>query len=237
MMLTISPRRYGVSDMTFSVVLLTMGLGVSIIGVGFVSDLANQQTTISSNQAQLQALQKTVNILNSTSGATAGGSYTLTLVIANNMNQTFDPIMGPVPQYFVLGPKGLESSSNISVPSDTTIKLVIVNYDSGANNVSSSLATVNGTEGNSMVIFNGTSPTPQTYVGQVHSVPENEFVSHTFTVGSLGLNVPVPSSSIVVTYVRFNSTGTFTWNCYSPCFGYPYMSSMPGYMAGTLTVT
>lgn len=229
--------RPAVSDTKFSLVVVALGLVVTLLGLGFTGIVSSQQTTIQSNQAQVQSLEKALDNLNSSSGALSGGSYTLTIVVANNMNQTFDPAMGPVPQYFVLGPKGLMSSANITVPGNELIKLVVVCYDNGANNVSQTLATVSGTVNDSMVIFNGTSPTPANYVGNVHSVPESEFVSHTFTVTSLGLNVPIPSSSIVVTYVRFNSTGTFTWNCFSPCIGEPYMQTVPGYMEGTLTVT
>jgi hypothetical protein len=232
-----SQKRFAASDTKFSVVVIALGLVVTLMGLGFTSLLASQQTTIQNNQANVQSLEKTINQLNSSSGALSGGAYTLTIVVANNMNQTFDPAMGPVPQYYVLGPKGLMSSADITVPGNTTIKLVVVCYDNGANNVSQTLATVSGTLNNSMVIFNGTSPTPANYVGNVHSVPESEFVSHTFTISSLGINVPIPSSSIVVTYLRFNSTGTFTWNCFSPCIGEPYMQTVPGYMEGTLTVT
>jgi hypothetical protein len=230
-------KRSGVSDTKFSIVVVALGLVVTLMGLGFTGIVSSQQTTIQSNQAQVQSLEKTINNLNSSSGALSGGAYTLTIVVANNMNQTFDPVMGPVPQYYVLGPKGLQSSADITVPGNELIKLVIVCYDNGANNVSQTLATVTGTQSNSMVIFNGTSPTPSNYVGNVHTVPENEFVSHTFTISSLGINVPIPSSSIVVTYLRFNSTGTYTWNCYSPCIAEPWMQTEPGFMEGTLTVT
>jgi len=232
-----SQKRFAASDTKFSVVVVALGLVVTLLGLGFTSIISSQQSTIQNDQVQVQALQKTISQLNSSSGALSGGAYTLTIVVANNMNQTFDPAMGPVPQYFVLGPKGLTSSADISVPVNTTIKLVVVCYDDGANNVSSTLATVSGTVNDSMVIFNGTSPTPANYVGAVRTVPDNEFVSHTFTITSLGINVPIPSSSIVVTYLRFNSTGTYTWNCFSPCIGEPFMQTVPGYMEGSFTVT
>ena len=229
-------RRRGVSDTKFSIALAVIGLGVIVVGMGFTGVLANQQSTIQSSQAQVQALEKTVSDLNSTSGAPSqsGGAYTLTLVVANNQNQSFNSTLGPMPQYYVLGPNGLESSASISVPANTLVKLVIVNYDDGGTNVSPALATVSGTVGNSMLVFNGTSATATSL--SVHSVPVNGTLAHTFSIPSLGVNIPVPSSSIVVAYVRFGNAGTYTWDCFSPCMPWANMSSEKGWMTGAFNV-
>jgi len=117
---------------------------VSLGLIGVASDQQNQIRTVESGS-------------NPNPTSSRQGVYTLTLLIANN--QFFSSAQGLLPQYYLLGPDGLESSANIGVPADTTIKLVIVNYDDGGNNMSSQLATASGALGNTMTVFNGTSIT------------------------------------------------------------------------------
>ncbi len=70
-------------------------------------------------------------------------------------------------------------------------------------------------------------------------------VSHTFTIASLGFNMPVPvaptGKSIVVTATfKPTKTGTFTWNCYAPCgtgsVGMNGAMKTSGWMTGKIKV-
>ena len=70
-------------------------------------------------------------------------------------------------------------------------------------------------------------------------------VSHTFTIASLGFNMPVPvaptGKSIVVTATfKPTKTGTFTWNCFAPCgtgnTGMSGAMSTLGWMTGKIKV-
>ncbi|MHB2035620.1 MAG: hypothetical protein ACYCPW_02630 [Nitrososphaerales archaeon] len=197
-----------------------------IIGGGATGIVLNAQ-----NQQAPQGVSTTITASSNSSTSQAGVGYTLTLLIANN--QYFNSTLGAMPRYYVLGSNGsLESSANISVPDNTLVKLVIVNYDDGGNNVSSALATVTGTVGSSELFFNGTSNS----AADVQNVSSNGVVAHTFSIGSLGLNVPVPFSSTVVTYVNFGEPGTYVWNCFTPCMPWQVMSTAKGWMTGTFNV-
>lgn len=228
-------ERRGVSDTRFAVSLVVVVLAFTTVSLGLIGVASNQQSTMRSQDAQIQQLNASLNSINSSlaSNPIAPGSspgYTLTLLIANN--QYFNSTLGYMPRYYVLGPNGLESPANITVPANTLVKLVIVDYDDGGNNMSSQLATVSGTLGNSMLVFNSTSNAATT----AQSVSTDGVIAHTFTISALGLNIPVPASSTVVTYVRFDKAGTYTWNCFSPCMPWSVMTSVKGWMTGTFTV-
>ena len=227
--------RRGISDTKFAVSLVVVVLAFTAISLGFIGVASNQQNTMRAQGAQIQQLDdrlKSINLSLISNPIAPGSSpgYTLTLLIANN--QHFNSTLGYWPRYYVLGPNGLESSANITVPVNTLVKLVIVNYDDGGNIMSPQLATVSGTLGNSMLFFNGTSNAATT----AQSVSTDGVISHTFTIFSLGLNVPVPASATVVTYVKFDKAGTYTWNCFSPCMPSLVMPFVKGWMTGTFTV-
>jgi len=167
--------------------------------------------------------------------------YVVTLVIATN--SVFNATAGAQPAYFQLGPKGLESSANISLPANRLIKLVIVCYDDGNatlltpnDNVVSGTAdgtifvasndNINSSEGPKGVVVNG---------GQtLTSVPAAD-IAHTFTVPALNLNIPVPLSSTVVAYFTVSKAGTYLWFCETACGDAPM--STPGWMRGSLVAS
>jgi hypothetical protein len=150
------------------------------------------------------------------------------------------------------------SNSNLSVPANTTVDVVINQYDGGGSLNNPFFDQVMGTVGNT-ASFDG--------VAKTHVDPTN--VGHTFTLrgypgidGQSGkrifVNVPLPANPgtdtpvtigagqypkpLVVTFsFKTGSKGEYEWNCEYPCgssregqFGYA-MSSF-GYMSGTLTV-
>jgi hypothetical protein len=66
-------------------------------------------------------------------------------------------------------------------------------------------------------------------------------VSHTFSIASLSINVPIPASSEITFTIRIAKPGEYSWMCFDPCgggatgFGAPM--GLYGYMAGTVTAT
>ncbi|MCL4449634.1 MAG: hypothetical protein M1483_06285 [Actinobacteria bacterium] len=131
------------------------------------------------------------------------------------------------------------SPANFTVPNNSTVVLTITNYDDGTAplgngssyaNVEGGTATVNG------------QPLTSLPVAQV---------SHTFTIPTLGLNVPIPAAATVasgsprqptkvVFTFKVTKGGTFTWYCMAPCGTGPTGMGGPmttkGYMTGSFTV-
>lgn len=102
--------------------------------------------------------------------------------------------------------------------------MTITNYDNGTNAVPDSAGAVTGTVGGTAQINGKT----------VTSIPGAD-VSHTFTVPSLGINVPLPASSTVTFTVLVEAAGAYAWHCLAPCDA--NAMATPGFMEGTLTVS
>lgn len=215
------------------IVLLTIGIG---IGWGV-------QTTV------VQSSNGTVTTTVTQSGNQTGdqGPYSLTLVIttANSYNST----IGEQPAYYVLTPHGLESSANIALPVNRLIELTIVNYDDGnANLTSPAYANVQGTvNGTISYVSNSNANSTQGTSGivvrgaqTVSSVAAAD-IAHTFTIPSLGINIPVPLSSTVTTFIKIDKAGTYTWFCETVCGSGPDglggAMSTPGWMTGDVVAT
>ncbi len=113
--------------------------------------------------------------------------------------------------------------ANFTVPADVNVVVTITNYDNATNPVPDSLGKVTGTVGGTALINGQT----------VTSIP-GRAVSHTFTILSLGVNVPLPASSTVTFTLLFESPGSYPWHCLAPC-DTKAMATV-GFMEGTLTV-
>ena len=168
--------------------------------------------------------------------------YMLTLLetMGNEWNSTA-PESQPI--FFVAGPKGLESSANISLPANRLIELVIISYDTPTP-PPPQYSNVTGTVGGKMYLINGTSASmssPQSWGAQVSSVPTDQ-IAHTFTIVSLGINIPVVGGDTEIAFLYLTQTGTFTWQCYTPCGfmnvngGWSGAMVTPGWMTGQVTV-
>lgn len=173
--------------------------------------------------------------------------YVLTMVITTE--NTFNSSVGTQPAYFVQGPHGLESSANITLPANTLIEVVIMNFDQGnATLAGPQFANVTGTVNDTMSFYNNNAmnatqrPSGIILQGQqtVSSLSAN-YISHTFTVPSLGLNIPVAAESTEVAYFMTGGPGTYAWLCESLCgsgsTGSGGAMSTPGWMSGAITVT
>jgi hypothetical protein len=146
------------------------------------------------------------------------------------------------------------SNDNLVVPANTTVKVVINQYDSGGSLNNPFFDRVMGTIG-------GTATVDGKTVSQVD--PNN--VGHTFTLRgipgsgtSLFVSVPLPADSnsdnsikigdgqyskpvVVMFSFKTGSKGVYAWNCEFPCGGsregqFGEAMSTFGYMSGTLTV-
>lgn len=182
---------------------------------------------------------------NQSTTASSGSPYVLTLAITTN--SIYNSTIEDQPAYFVLGPNGIESSANISLPAHQLIKLVIINYDDGAANLTNDkYANVSGTQNNMETVVNNDNvnssqgPSGIQIKGgeQVSSVsPDN--VAHTFTIPQANLNLPIPPSSVVTAYFTLNQAGTFTWFCFTACGagadGLGGAMATAGWMTGTVT--
>ena len=129
------------------------------------------------------------------------------------------------------------TNSSWTVHKGETVTIKIVSFDDGSAPLMGQymkytkvMGTVNGTE-----VAGGKT---------VNNVSDIN-VSHTFTIASLGFNMPVPvaptGKSIVVTATfKPTKTGTFTWNCYAPCgtgsVGMNGAMKTSGWMTGKIKV-
>jgi len=147
------------------------------------------------------------------------------------------------PKFFVVGPNGLESSANITLPVDTLIQVTIVSYDTPTAGSTDSMGVVNGTVGNVVYMINGTtasmSSMPVPWGQNVTSVPGAD-LAHTFTVQGLGVNIPVVGGDTEIAYLYLTRPGTYIWLCQTPCGlgsdGLEGAMSTNGWMTGQITV-
>ncbi len=168
------------------------------------------------------------------------GVFHLSLV--EIMNTQWNSTMAQ-PEFYVMGPKGLESSANIILPAKTLIEISIVSYDTPTPGSSDEMGVVNGTVNGDVYLINGTMASMNSMPGQwgmnVTQVAGSD-LAHTLTIPQLGVNLPVVGGDTEIAYVYLTKSGTFTWYCETPCgFGPTGMDgamSKTGWMAGQITV-
>jgi hypothetical protein len=154
--------------------------------------------------------------------------------------------------YLVRSPQGQwEHTTVFQVPQHTRINVTIYQYDSGSPLRNQQNGQVAGTYGN-VALLNGKA------FSVINSNAGNG-VGHTFSIPSLGINVPLYGNSSTATLcavapcttrsphniVRFSFTspgpGDYRWQCFIPCgLGFLYGNGGPmstlGYMAGFMRV-
>jgi hypothetical protein len=165
------------------------------------------------------------------------------LLLIEPMNTGWNATLAQ-PKFFVVGPGGLMSSANLSLPVRTLIQVTVVSYDTPTAGSLDSQGKVNGTMGGTVYLINGTTASmsnmPQQWGTNVTSV-SGSLLAHTFTIPELGVNIPVVGGDTQIAYLYFTKTGTFTWLCLTPCGFGPNGSqgamSTAGWMSGTVTVS
>jgi hypothetical protein len=113
--------------------------------------------------------------------------------------------------------------ANFSIPADVRVVITITNYDNGTNGVPDALGKVTGTV-DGTATSNGAT---------FRSIP-GQNVSHTFTIPSIGVNIPLPVSSTVTFTLLIEQVGNYEWHCMAPCDANAMLT--PGFMRGTISV-
>ena len=141
-------------------------------------------------------------------------------VLAGNINTT-----APTPATNTTAPGS--NNNNITVSANIPVKFTITSIDDAILENFSGLAT------NAFAIYNNTDSgqtTVQYSKGEsVVSLP----IGHTFTISNLGVNIPIPPSTIVTFSLTFTTPGVYEYMCDTPCG--PGMG-LAGYMVGFVIV-
>jgi hypothetical protein len=154
--------------------------------------------------------------------------------------------------YLVESPQGQwVHTTNFQVPAHVRINVTIVQYDSGSPLRNQEIGQVQGTAANA-ALLNGKA-------FRVIDSNSGNGVAHTFSMPSLGINVPLygngPNANLCGAapcttssphnVIRFSFTspgpGSYRWQCFVPCgLGYLYGNGGPmstlGYMGGFMQV-
>jgi hypothetical protein len=141
-----------------------------------------------------------------------------------------------------VGPAVLPSRATVPAFSDVTV--TIINFDDATPLTGSFVSLAKGSHIKGTVLSQPIEKTNPNAAGkspaQTYTAVDPNLVSHTFTVPSLGLNVPILASSRTTFTFHTGAAGTFEWHCQDPCgtgpSGWSGAMSTLGYMGGELTV-
>jgi hypothetical protein len=141
-----------------------------------------------------------------------------------------------------VGPAVLPSQATVPAFSDVTV--TIINFDDATplTGVYKRYATSTGIERTvrSQTFEKANPNAVGNSPAQTYTAVDPNLVSHTFTIPSLGLNVPILASSRTTFTFHTGAAGTFAWHCQDPCgtgpAGWSGAMSTLGYMGGELTV-
>jgi hypothetical protein len=135
--------------------------------------------------------------------------------------------------------------SNIEVPAHALVTFHVYSFDdptdmSGASYIQYTY--VKGTVGNTVTVqpFSNTDPNALGPAQTLSRLDPKAGVSHTFTITSLGINVPIAPHAVTTFTIKTGGPGTYIWQCYVPCgtgptgWGGPMVTN--GYMRGELIV-
>lgn len=162
------------------------------------------------------------------------------------MDANYNSTTGAQPRFYINNNGILESSANITLPSNVPIYITIVAYDMGNASVSSKFLNVYGTIDNQVTVVNGIvamgDNVSQSWEKNMTSFPASE-VLHTFTIlqgSSVLVNIPVVAGDTESSTFYLNSTGTFSWQCEAECgtgpSGWGGAMNTSGWMEGTVYV-
>ncbi len=183
------------------------------------------------------------------SSASPGGPVNVTLQAVGSYGSGSHPTWV---SYLVKSPQGQWVHTTIfQVPAHTRINVTIYNYDSGSPLRNQQIGQVSGTAGNVATLNSRTFRVINSNAGNG--------VGHTFSIPSLGVNVPLygnngnanlcaaapcttksPNQVIKFSFTSPGS-GNYRWQCFVPCgLGYLFGNGGPmstvGYMGGFMQV-
>jgi plastocyanin len=133
--------------------------------------------------------------------------------------------------------------ASFSIPAGQLVTITVENLDSATALPAAlgSHAKVTGVVGDveTVVPIGGVRPYRVRGAARTMSAIKLGVVSHTFTIPSLGINVPISANSRTSFTILVPKAGQYSWLCFDPCgagktgFGTPM--ELNGYMAGTVT--
>lgn len=164
-----------------------------------------------------------------TVATTPGGTHSVPLTIVTNAGPQQDlPAFEP---------------SSFSIPAAQLVTITVNNLDSATPLPAAlgSHAKVTGVVGGAVTVTPIREVRPYKAKGKARRVSAINLnrVSHTFSIPSLGINVPIAANSRTSFTIRVAKPGNYSWLCFDPCgagtsgFGAPM--GLSGYMAGTVT--
>jgi len=149
-----------------------------------------------------------------------GGSGYDAFVLAGNINGNV-----PTPATNTTGP-GV-NNNNITISTGSTVQFVITSTDTAINaNFTNQVSTP-------FVLYNDTDSGQAAIQYSKGQFVTNLPVGHTFTITNLGINIPIPPTTIVTFSYTFSAPGVYMYECETPCG--PGMG-LAGYMNGFIIV-
>lgn len=129
--------------------------------------------------------------------------------------------------------------SDLTLPANSTVTITVIDFDS-ASALPAQFATARGIIGAlSIQPLDPTNPNAKAAATSATSLDPNTGVAHTFTIDSLGINVPIAPQSKTTFTIHTGKAGTYKWRCYDPCGtdpgGWGGAMATKGYMEGTVT--
>jgi len=117
------------------------------------------------------------------------------------------------------------SDNNVSVAANTTVKFIITTTDTAVlENYTAQVTTP-------FTVFNDTDSGQVSLQYQAGQNVSNLPIGHTFTISQLGLNIPIPPTTVVEFSLNFAHAGSYLYFCETPCGpGMNYTGYMMGYV-------
>ena len=194
--------------MVIALIVLVAGLGY---GVGYSVSQGREAVERQSNVVSIEVVPD------------FGGATYDAFVVSNN-------VTGNIPQAGKGGAASLDNS--VTVPVGVPIRFVITSIDSAKNMNFSASVTVPFT------VYNQTENGTVALNYQQGQNISKLVVGHTFTIDSLGINIPIPPNTIVAFNYTFTQSGSFFYRCTIPCgLGMNLMGYMQGFVIAKPAVT
>jgi hypothetical protein len=160
---------------------------------------------------------------------TPGGIHSVPLTIVTNA--------GPQRDWPAFEP------SSFSIPAAQLVTITVTNLDSATPLPAAlgSHAKVTGVVGGAVTVTPIHEARPYKAEGKSHRVSAINLnrVSHTFSIPSLGVNVPIAANSRTSFTILIAKPGNYSWLCFDPCgagtSGIGAPMGLSGYMAGIVT--
>jgi len=198
-----------------AIIVVLMVAAVALSGLlGFYSSTIAHSITANS--------QPSATVVNMTVIPDYGGAGYDAFVLAANANGG----LVPAPATNTTAPG--TNDNNITVSAGTTVDFVLTTVDTAIlQNFSDQVTTP-------FTVYNDTaSGVVVSRYSEGQSI-SNMPIGHTFTITQLGLNIPIPATTVVNFSVTFSKSGVYMFMCDTPCG--PGMG-LNGYMQGYVIVT